>query len=398
MQYYSTRKDEFKMKKLISLLCVLAMTVAIVAIGVVSASADVPSTVLDVKKGDTVKYSLALSDVPERIVGCDFSVYYDADAFKLDSVADFSDSTNDEDWQATINPDLKGEVRGNWSILKGVDFSKKRNIVTLNLTAQKDTSAHISYFVRYMYDNTVFDSPERPQIDQYQFACDVSVNGAAVIQNAQPELNVEEEQPNGLFDNSRTGSSKDADVALSGDSIKANGGASGDISGYEGRDNVNVSVDNDSNGNSGNNGGNSGNSGNNGGNNSGNSGNNSGNNGGNSGNSGSTDNKNAPKATDKQSGTVVDQSVLDTKKSGGSAEKSTIAATDAEGNPVETTGSAVSSEKKDDGGSSAMMWIIIGAIILIAGGCIAYVVVKGKKGKDGAVQESSSDDDKTISM
>ena len=79
-----------------------------------------------------------------------------------------------------------------------------------------------------MYDNSVFDSDDRPQIDQYQFTCTVTKNGDVVVEDAEPELNVEEEQPNGLFVNSRTGKSEDANTALSGDSIKANGGAADD--------------------------------------------------------------------------------------------------------------------------------------------------------------------------
>lgn len=354
------------------MLCVLAVVVGILAIGIVSASADVPTTVLDVKSGDKVTYKLSLSGVPEKIVGCDFSVYYDSSAFKLESVADFNDSTNAEDWSATINPDLDGEVRGNWSILKGVNFSKKRNIVTLNLTATKDAKAHISYFVRYMYDNTVFDSDERPQIDQYMFTCDVTKNGEAVVQDAQPELNVEEEQPNGLFENSRTGKSEDADKALTGDSIKANGGALDDAGSGSG-----------SGSGSGNNSGNQ--SGNNNGNNSGNgSGSGSGNNSGNGGNSGSTTangagsaNKNAAS----EGSTLSGQKANTPNTSATEVEEEDE--TDADGKVIAKSNSdSDSGDKKDSGSSSGLMWFIIIAVIVIAGGCIAYIVVKGKKKTD----------------
>ncbi|MBR1533798.1 MAG: hypothetical protein IJ639_05510 [Ruminococcus sp.] len=363
------------MKKLLSMLCVLAVMVGIIAIGVVSAAADVPTTVLDVKSGDKVTYKLSLSGVPEKIVGCDFSVYYDSSAFTLDSVADFNDSTNDEDWQATINPDLDGEVRGNWSILKGVSFSNKRNIVTLNLTATKDAKAHISYFVRYMYDDSVFDSDERPQIDQYMFTCDITKNGEAVVENAEPELNVEEEQPNGLFANSRTGKSADANKALTGDSIKANGGAA------DGADSGNNSGNNNSGNNSGNN-----NSANN------NSGNNSGNNATQNNGSGSG------QQTATQSGTNGALDATGENQEGKANTPNTAAVddentveTDAEGNIIATA--APGAKGGSEGGSSPLMWFIIAAVVIIAGGCIAYVVVKGKKKAPADNPADTKDDD-----
>ncbi len=347
------------MKKLLSLFCVLAVTVGILAVGVVSASAEAPATAVDVKSGDKVTYKLSLSDVPERIVGCDFSVYFDKDVFKVDSVADFNDSTNDEDWQATINPDLPGEVRGNWSILKGVDFSKKRNIVTVNLTATKDGTAHISYFVRYMYDNSVFDSDDRPQIDQYLFTCDVTKNSKEVVSDAAPELNVAVKQPDGLFANSRTGKSADMNYALTGDSIAKNGGV----------------VNEDAN--------NAGNKGNNS--NSGNSGNNNGSNGSGNGNSSqgdkkSGDAKDATKATD-ASGKVV--------------ETPTTTQTDAQGNVVVSDDKNTNTTAaKSNGGSNTMLWVIIAAVVVIAGGLIGYVVVKGKKGAAPQTEDAPQNEDK----
>lgn len=377
------------MKKFLSLMCVLTVVVGMLAVGIVSASADVPTTVVDVKSGDKVTYKLSLSGVEDRIVGCDFSVYYDSSAFTLDSVADFNDSTNDEDWQATINPDLDGEVRGNWSILKGVNFSKKRNIVTLNLTAKKDAKAHISYFVRYMYDNSVFDSDERPQIDQYMFTCDITKNGEAVVSDAQPELNVDEDQPNGLFANSRTGKSADADKALTGDSIKANGGAA-DGNGSNGSNNAG----NNSGNNSGNN-----NSGNNSGNNAGN--NNSGNkSGGNSANNSATT-KVDGNASGVEDDTTAPGSKVNTPNTATDANGKEIVETDADGKIV-AKNDKDSTDNKDKGGSSGLMWFIIAAVVVIAGGCIAYIVVKNKKKPQTAgdqqdtVVAEPTDEDKTV--
>ena len=357
------------MKKLISLLCVLAVTVGILAVGAISAAAEVPTTEVEVKSGDKVTYVLELGDCNEKVVGCDFSIYFDENVLKVESVADFNNSTNDEDWSATINPALPGEVRGNWSILKGVDFSKKRNFITVNFAATKDAKTHLSYFIRYMYGNSVFDSDSRPQMAQYTFTCSVTVDGKAVVENAQPELNVEETQPNGLFENSRTGKSDDADAALSGDSIKKNGGV-----------NDNNGSGSNSNNNSGNN----------------NSGNNSGSNSGNNGNSSDSDKKTDNNKSDNKSSDAdknKTQSASENKNSGSSSDNKTVQ-TDADGKLVEgaTVAGAGSTEKKSGG---SLMWVIIAAVVLIAGGSIAYVAFKGKKNAAPAVDEAKSDEKKS---
>ena len=362
------------MKKLLSVLCALTLIVGILAVGVVSASADVPTTAVDVKAGDKVSYELSLSDVPEKIVGCDFSVYYDPSVFTIDSAADFTGSTNDEDWQATLNPDNKGtgEVLCNWSILKGVSFSNKRSLITLNMTAKEDANAHISYFVRYMYDDSVFDSPDKPQVDQYVFSCDVTKNGEAVVTAAQPELNVEEEQPNGLFANSRTGNSNDANTALSGNSIYENGGAA------DGLSNDNGNNGNSANGNNSNNGSNSGNASNN-------------------NNNKSNGSKNSATTADGKS----DGAVNSPNEKSNTKDNNTVQ-TDASGKIVEKSDETVASTSNaKNGGSNTLMWVIIAAIVVIAGGSIAAVVIKGKKGAapadkvEEAAEEAPKDTDKT---
>ena len=320
------------MKKLISLICVLVMLVGVIAVGAVSAGAvEAAQTIVDVKSGDKVTYVLTLADVPERIVGCDFSVYYDSSALKLDSVADFTNTT--DDWSATINPNRSGEVLGNWSILSGVDFSKQRNFVTLNMTATKDSSAHLSYYVRYMYGNSAFESDDIPQISKYTFNCDVSVNGKKILENANPELNIDEPQKSGLFVNSVTGDSGDASVNIA--------------SGQKGYDN---SVDN----NSGHEDGDTSNGGN---------------------NSAATT-ADGKKVTPTSAGNVP-----------GSKTATVAPATDAEGNTVEPVQiiEATASEASSNG-PSPILWIIIGVIVLLAAGGIVFFVIRNKKGSGSPVQ------------
>lgn len=196
------------MKKVLSILIIATLLFTCSVIGA-SAVTDAAKTVVDVNKGDEVVYTLNLSDTPEKVVGCDFSVYFDDSIFKVKSVSDFTGNTDPEEWNAVINDKLPGEILGNWSILSGVKFDKKRQIVSVTLEAIDSGSSHISYYVRYMYP----DSME--EFTTYKFTCDLLVNKAPVYEDAEPELNVDTPQEHGDFINSVTGDSKDADVNMS---------------------------------------------------------------------------------------------------------------------------------------------------------------------------------------
>lgn len=190
------------MKKIISILMTLLILVSIVAIPV---SAATPAkTSVSVNKGDEVVYALKLT-VPEKVVGCDFSVYFDSSVLKVKEVADFTGNFDSDEWQTVINPNLKDQVIGNWSILSGVSFDN-RAMVTIKFEATASADTNISYYVRYLYPESM------QQFTTYDFKCDVTVNGSNVAKDAAPELNVDEPQANGLFVNSVTGNSDDAEV------------------------------------------------------------------------------------------------------------------------------------------------------------------------------------------
>lgn len=206
------------MKKLISLLMVMLLFVALV---VVPASAeDSAQTVVSVNKGDEVTYTLYLSDVPEKVVGCDFSLYYDSSEYKLVSYADFTGNYDPDEHQAFINPNLPGELRCNWSILSGIKFADRKLFASVKLKALKDADTHLSYYVRYMY-------PESMQMfTEYTFTCDVVVNKTTVIENEAPELNVDEPQADGDFVNSVTGKGEDADINVAVSGVQGESGGS----------------------------------------------------------------------------------------------------------------------------------------------------------------------------
>ena len=368
------------LKKFISALCVVAVVVSMLAFCVVSSSAvESAQTVVKVNSGDEVNYILTLGDVPKPVIGCDFSVYYDPDLYEVTSVADFTGSTKEDDWEAMINPDLKGEVRGNWSILKGVNFEKARDFLTVNFKAKKAGEGHLSYFIRYLYDDTIFDSTDKPQITQYKFTCDVKKNGELVLEEAPPELNVEESQSTGVFVNSVTGDSKDADASIPKTVAKPE----------------NVSGANNSGNADSNNGGNSGSAGNNNSGANNNAGADSGNNSGannNSGNNGSAGNQvaNGTEAKDKS---LAEKDNKAAAPLGTTADGAYVTATDAEGNVTATSDTAP--VENTEGGSSPLIWIVIAVLVLAGVGAGVYFGVSKKK-KAAAGNGVSLEGDKPV--
>lgn len=317
------------MKKFLSLFCVLAI---IAAFAVIPASAvEAAQTIVDVEPGDEVVYELVLSDVDEKVVGCDFSVYYDADAFKVTGVADYSGSYNEDDWRATINPDIPGEVVGNWSILRGLDFSDGGDIVKVKLEAKEATSTHISYYVRYLYPDSL------QEFTKYTFTCNVTKNGSTVLQNAKPELGKNTNSDPGQFVNS-----------VDGDSANAGQGAAVSSGGSDG-----------SNGDPAENQG---------------------------GNNTSSGTSSAPSDSSKTNPTNSNS------PSSKIARVETVVSTDAQGNEIITVVSATPSEA--GGGSSPALWIVLGVIVLGGAAVVIYFVMNKKKNPDGSASGNSDTDKK----
>lgn len=200
------------MKKIASLLCVVILIICITMTSF--SAADEGKTEMTVKNGDKITYVLKLGGIENPVLGCDFSVYYDQSALTIDSIADFTNTT--DEWECFINPDLPNEIKGNWSLIKGVDFSNERNFITVNFNAKSNTKTEISYFVRYLYDENVFSSKAKEQIKDYKFTYDAYINGQKVVADEKPQLETEKKQDMGTFVNSKTGDSKDADPSVPG--------------------------------------------------------------------------------------------------------------------------------------------------------------------------------------
>lgn len=377
------------MKKWISLLCVCVLIMGTVMASAVGASAaDKSENAIDVNKGDEVTYVLKLDKVNEPIVGSDFSVYYDSSVFTLESVGDFNNKTDPDDWTAVINPKLDGEVRGVWSILKGVDFSSKRNLITVNLKAKEDASnTHLTYRIRFLYGNSAFDE-DKPYVTPYKFTADVSVNGDKVLDDVSPEWNDERPAENGKFvpsydgDSENIGSDNPPGVedrsnqkkSGSGNSQGKSGNANGGSNGGSGAGGSMVGGSNTGGSNTG--GSNTGGSGT-GGSNSGNA------NGGGSNNSGNASNANNGAAANSNNDSGAEAAPLAT-----TAEGYYILATDAEGNVVATSDEApeMATANSDNakGGPSPVLWIIIALVVLAGGGAAVYFFMKKKPSANAA--------------
>lgn len=347
------------MKKWISLLCVCMLIFGTFTASVISASADVEKkeNAVDVKKGDEVTYIFSLDKASEPVVGTDFSFYYDSSVFSLDSVADYNDNTNPDEWIAVINPDLDGEVRGVWSILKGVDFSSKRHFITLNLKAKEDAdNTHITYRIRFLYGNNAFDTENpKPYLDTYEFTSDILINGEKVIEKAAPEWNDTDPVENGKFVPSYDGTSENADTSIPGVEDQSNN------SGNAKAQNVDNNAANNTPANNG------------------------ANNGGadNAANGGSAQNNAAANAA-AANGSKSDASAT-TAPAATTADGYFVLATDADGNVTATSDQApVVAGTGDKKGGSPILWIIIALVVIAGGGAAVYFFMKKKPADNAA--------------
>lgn len=349
------------MKKWISLLCVCMLILGTITASVVSASAaedvDRGETSVNVKKGDEVTYILNLENASEPVVGTDFSIYYDSAVFELDSVADFNDNTNSEEWTAVINPDLDGQVRGLWSILKGVDFSSKRHFVTVNLKAKEDSNdTHITYRVRFLYGNKAFDTSDpKPYLETFDFTYDLKINGEEIDANKAPEWNDSEAPENGKMPGGLpNGKSADADPDLAGVVDKSKNKTNN-------AQQQNVGDNAAANNGSANGAANAAN-------------------GGGSANAGGNGNANA--AANGNGGGNADSKTISAAPLATTAEGYYVLATDADGNVTATSDQAPEMANADSngskGGASPVLWIIIVLVVLAGGGAAIYFYMKKK--------------------
>lgn len=313
-----------------SLAIVMALLVLMSLAVLPASAAKSAETKVTAKKGDEVIYSLNLT-VPEEVVGCDLSIYYDSELFKPIASADFTGSFDEKKHQAMMNHNLKDEAICVFSILSGIDFSEEKSIFSVKLQAKKDVKdAHLTYYVRYLYPDSLV------QFKDYKLTCTVSVNGKEVISEKAPELNVTDKQSQGEFVNSVTGDGKDANVNMAKDDVNTgdNGGAASE---NDKKPNTNTNSKPNTNNNT-------------------------------NSNSGDKEQSNTDKNTDK-----TDDKNTTVTPNGGADEPENVI--------VSSTPSQID-EKADDNNifTSVWFWVVVGAVVVaVAAGVV--IVLKKKKDK-----------------
>lgn len=137
--------------------------------------------------GETVTYTLSISDAQQRVVGLDCVFFYDQDVLKLTDVNVDNIGSNTV---VNDNQNNNGTVIMNNSFIengKGLVCKDKTELTTLTFEVVGSGDAEITYTMRYLYDI------ETVNIYDYTLTYDLSVGDAPVIENQPPVLADEED-------------------------------------------------------------------------------------------------------------------------------------------------------------------------------------------------------------
>lgn len=134
------------------------------------------------KVGDTVTYTLYLSETVKPVVGFDLCLFYDKD-----HLAYQPGSIKFDNFEPVIyNEELEGRIPMNYSSLTSNKmFSDKGQFVSVNFQVTDGGAADITYFVTEMYGE---DFEAEPYLKSYKFTydltgCDVEVKNETPIVN-----------------------------------------------------------------------------------------------------------------------------------------------------------------------------------------------------------------------
>lgn len=137
----------------------------------------------DAAVGDTVNYTLNLSDCKDKLEGIQMYVTYDKNYLKIDG-----DSLKFDNLDSVIsNTKLDGYMTFNWTNVQNlVSFSSKKALMSVNFEVLKSGSTDIKCFVKEMYgdDMTYFKS--------YKMTTDISVNGTVTSKDQTPIITDDE--------------------------------------------------------------------------------------------------------------------------------------------------------------------------------------------------------------
>lgn len=140
-----------------------------------------------VKVGDTVKFSLYLSDTTEDIIGFEMRLFYDNEYLEFDK-----DSITYEKFNGVIhNLNLENKIPISWTnISEPANFSQKALFVSADFKVLKGGETEISQFVTEMYGD------DMTYLKSYKWTYDISVNDEDVVTDKTPVMYADEETLN----------------------------------------------------------------------------------------------------------------------------------------------------------------------------------------------------------
>lgn len=176
-----------KIKMIMSVLFAVMLSVSVFCVPInaaeddlkINISADGKSTVT-AKVGDTVKYSVYMSDTNEKILGVQMNGFYDSDYLTI-----VKDSFNAESFPgAVLNDGLKNRYTFAWTDVQNlVQVSDDKPLYSIEFTVAKGGETELSYFISDMYGD------DMTYLKSYKITCSLTVNGKDKKTNVTPKVN-----------------------------------------------------------------------------------------------------------------------------------------------------------------------------------------------------------------
>ena len=173
------------MKKFAKISLAVVMTALIIVVSCLPAFAakSKADVVLNGKaeasKGDTITYTLKLSDCDDKLEGIQMYIFYNKQFLELDT-----DSVKVPELKgAVINPKFEKGIAFNWtSVTDLVNFKKAKTLITMDFKVKNPCQTSVTYFIADMYgeDMTYFKT--------YKLTHDILVNGKEAVKDGTPML------------------------------------------------------------------------------------------------------------------------------------------------------------------------------------------------------------------
>lgn len=169
------------MKKFVTKIVSVCFVITIIASLTTTAfAADEQLTInsdANVNVGDTVTFTLYLSDCKEDIIGYEMRLFYDSEYLELDK-----ESLKFEKFDGVIhNPNLENKIAMSWTnISQPADFSKKAQFLSVDFKVLKGGEAEISQFVTDMYGD------DMTYLKSYKWTYNISVGDDTVTSDKTP--------------------------------------------------------------------------------------------------------------------------------------------------------------------------------------------------------------------